>query len=331
MSRPSAETQAGVTGGATAPAVDPLDQDEDEPLGVQGAERCSTRSRALGESMVGTASTVRSWLLLEQPGPWEPTALASRRLPAGMGAELARRATRHRVRIVLIRRHGRTLAGAPPVCFVASSRPVGSWLGEVSLDTPGDVLDLDLASLAADGRLAPARTIEGPLFCVCTHGRHDPCCAERGRPLAASLAAGFPEQTWEVSHIGGDRFAGNVVCLPDGDYLGWVPPEDAVAMARDYVDGDYWLAHLRGRSPYAPVVQAAEVLLRQRLGVTGRRAVRVIRVDRARPQAVVRMMVEGYGVLDARVRTNAATPGRRLTCTSTSVEHPPTYELVDVV
>lgn len=303
--------------------------DDTPPSDEVDAERCSARSRALGESIIGTASTVRSWLLLEQPGPWDPTALASRRLPPGLGGELARRANQHRVRIVLIRRHGRTLAGPPPACFVASSRPVGSWLGRVSLDAPEDVLDLDLAALAA-GRSVDAETIDGPLFCVCTHGRHDPCCAERGRPVATALAAEFPERTWEVSHIGGDRFSGNVVCLPDGDYLGWVAPEDAVAMARAYLDGDYWLATLRGRSSYAPAVQAAEVLVRQRLGVTGRHAVRVTGIEHWSASVTVRMDVDAHGPLEARVRIDPATPPRLLTCTATRLEQPPTYDLLDV-
>jgi hypothetical protein len=57
----------------------------------------------------------------------------------------------------------------------------------------------------------PGEVSEEPIYLVCTHGRHDACCAVRGRPVAAALAAAYPERTWECSHIGGDRFAANVV------------------------------------------------------------------------------------------------------------------------
>ena len=33
----------------------------------------------------------------------------------------------------------------------------------------------------------PGRSSTGPLYGVCTHGRHDACCAERGRPVCAAL------------------------------------------------------------------------------------------------------------------------------------------------
>lgn len=293
------------------------------------AERCSTRSLARAEPILGTASTVRRWLLLEQPGPWDATALASRRLPAGLGAELARRANRHRVRIVLIRRYGRTEPGTPPACFAATTRPAGSWLGRVPLSKPADVLDLDLAAFRADGVLPGAETVDGPLLCVCTHGRHDPCCAERGRPVAAALSVDLPEPTWEVSHIGGDRFAGNVVCLPDGDYLGRVMAADAAAVARAYLGGDYVLDTLRGRSCYPPAVQAADVLVRQRLGATRRDAVRVAGAQRLTDGvAEVGLSVAGHGDLVATVRVSASAAPRTLTCTAPTANCPPTFELV---
>ena len=68
----------------------------------------------------------------------------------------------------------------------------------------------------------------GPILLVCTHGVHDTCCALRGRPVAAALAARWPGQVWECSHVGGDRFAPNVVVLPDGFYYGNLDPETAV-------------------------------------------------------------------------------------------------------
>ena len=79
----------------------------------------------------------------------------------------------------------------------------------------------------AGGRRASPAQRRSRCCCVCTHGRHDACCAERGRPVAAALAAAHPEQTWEVSHIGGDRFAANVLVLPDGLYYGRVSAADA--------------------------------------------------------------------------------------------------------
>ena len=118
------------------------------------------------------------------------------------------------------------------------------------------------------------------LFCVCTHGKHDACCAEKGRPVAAALAAAYPEETWEVSHIGGDRFAGNALVLPYGLYLGRLDPESAVAAAADVLGGRLPLEVLRGRSCLPMAAQAAEIALFRHLGETAMAAVRVLRVRR---------------------------------------------------
>jgi hypothetical protein len=304
------------------------------------ADPCSRLSIRDDEPLAGSASVVRSWLLLEQPGPWPPTALASSRLPAGLGAELTRRANQHRVRVVLIRRPGRPAGGErDPACFVASTRPAGSWLARLRVSTPEHLLDLDWPQLLAAGTRPASgpgagsspewvERVDEPLFCVCTHGRHDLCCAELGRPVAAAIAARFPRQLWEVSHIGGDRFAGNLLCLPDGDYFGRLDARAADVAAR-YCEGAYSLANLRGRCCYPPPVQAADVLVRRRLGVDQRAAVRITGVQRLGQLTDVQLWVARHGVLTARVRS-ARLPPRRLTCHAEQPASPPAYELVDL-
>lgn len=50
--------------------------------------------------------------------------------------------------------------------------------------------------------------------------KHDTCCAVRGRPVGRALSDRWPELVWECTHVGGDRFAANVVVAPDGVYYG---------------------------------------------------------------------------------------------------------------
>ena len=115
-----------------------------------------------------------------------------------------------------------------------------------------------------------------PFVCVCTHGRHDACCAELGRPTVAALTASHPEQAWEVSHIGGDRFAANVLVLPEGLYYGRVTPEDAPALVDRHLSGHLDLDLLRGRSGLPFAVQVAEVAARRAAGATGLHDLRVV-------------------------------------------------------
>ena len=244
--------------------------------------RCATASHRREEDLPGSASTVRAFLLLEHAGGWGVDAVRDARLPGGLGRELLRRAHRAGVRVLLVRRAGRTASTAREwAVFAASARPAGSWLEAGRLTSKADVLDLDLDALRA-GRSVGLGPHPGPLYCVCTHGRHDPCCAERGRPVAAALAARYPEATWEVSHIGGDRFAGNMLVLPHGLYYGRLDAGSALEVAEAQHRGELRLDRFRGRSCLGMGAQAGEVALRRQLTETGIDAVhpRSVRVAR---------------------------------------------------
>jgi hypothetical protein len=107
------------------------------------------------------------------------------------------------------------------------------------------------------------------LYLVCTHGRHDICCADKGRPLYRAMSELRPDQTWEASHLGGDRFAGNLLVLPRGDYFGRLEPGDAKRLVEAYEAGRLDLAHHRGRSTLPRLAQAAEHFAREAEGLTG--------------------------------------------------------------
>lgn len=272
--------------------------------------------------MAGTASTVRSWLLLEHAGPWGRHGLLDARLPDGLGAALVARCRRAGVRPLLIRRPGGGRGSS--ACFAIRSGPGSPWIERTELDDVVDALGLDLEALGQGERVG-AGPVEGALFVVCTHGRHDPCCAERGRPLALALTGTFPEETWECSHIGGDRFAGNLVAFPHGIYFGRVGPDDGVRVARAYLDGTIAIEHLRGRSSHPMAVQAAEHALRSDRGIDRIEDVILERAERSGREVLVTFRVPG-GRATVRLSIEAESPAF-LTCHSAAAEAPPAYRV----
>jgi hypothetical protein len=176
-------------------------------------------------------------------------------------------------RILLIRR--REEPDERRRLFMAHSGGVGRapWLTEATFTEPMEILDLDLESLKAAE--PGATTVDEPIYLVCTHGRHDICCADKGRPFYRAMSEIQPARVWEVSHIGGDRFAGNLLVLPRGDYFGRLEPEDADALVADYEAGRLDLAHHRGQSIQPRLIQAAEHFLRDAEGLVGFDAVSV--------------------------------------------------------
>ncbi|HWM72801.1 MAG TPA: sucrase ferredoxin, partial [Nocardioides sp.] len=205
--------------------------------------------------------------------------------------------------------------------------PVAPWLETSALTDVHEVLDLDLAALGR-GRSAGLGPAEGSLFCVCTHGKHDACCAERGRPVAAALEAAHPEETWEVTHIGGDRFAANMVVLPHGLYYGRLDPVAALGVAGTHLSGGLDLDHLRGRSGLGMPAQVAEIGLRRRLEEARNDAVRFLDATRDDDVTTARFDVAGttYAV---RVRTRRSDE-QRLTCQAMRDNPVPFHDLLDV-
>jgi len=145
-----------------------------------------------------------------------------------------------------------------------------------------------------------------------------------------ALDDAHPEQSWEVSHIGGDRFAGNMVVLPEGLYYGRLDPAAGLAVARSHLAGELDLERLRGRSSYPMPVQAAEIHLRRELGVTGVRAATLVAARRAAQvtEATFEVAGERYAV---RVRTvlEEAT-ATRLTCKARRDNPVPRHEILSV-
>ncbi|HJV03656.1 MAG TPA: sucrase ferredoxin [Actinomycetota bacterium] len=231
------------------------------------AASCSARSLARAEPLLGTASRYRLWLLVEQPGRWEHDALLESGFPPDVGARLRDLAVRLGMRVALIKRRTRPWPMERRRVFVAFTGVSERRIRRFEVDDPADLLDLDLAGHAGGRFAGLGDPVDGPLFLVCTHGKHDPCCARRGAPLYRALAD--RPDAWECTHIGGDRFAGNLVCFPHGVYYGRVTPSRAAELAEGYAEGTIDLDHYRGRSCYSPAVQAAEHHIREREGITG--------------------------------------------------------------
>jgi hypothetical protein len=229
---------------------------------------CSSLSRAFQEEQAGTASRYRFWLMVEQQGPWGHQALLESRFPAEAGRRLRSLEGRLGLRTLLIKRRDRP-APERRQCFAAFTGRKDRRLVTFEVGDPADLLDLDLPALVRRRFRGLGEEVAGPLFLVCTHGKHDACCARHGAPLYRALAGEGDGAVWEATHVGGDRFAGNLVCFPHGMYFGRVVPAEAPALTRAYARGEVVLDRYRGRSAFSPPIQAAEHFLRRDTGLLG--------------------------------------------------------------
>lgn len=248
--------------------------------------RCADAARERHDPPLGTAPVASSFLLIEHPGPWRFDALTGTGWSAEVVAALTTAVRTSRSRLLLIRRPGRRVAvdrRSWAVTRVGGTTTWGSWQQEDDLLAAADALtgvdatggDSPTGSRDPAAPADAAVTVsDGPLLLVCAHGQHDTCCALRGRPVAAALAARWPEATWECSHVGGDRFAANLVTLPDGTYYGDLDAGSAVDVVRGHLAGRLAATHLRGSVRWPPAAQAAVGDIHRRHGPYGPEDVR---------------------------------------------------------
>ena len=282
------------------------------------------------ESLVATASVVRGWVLIEQPGAWGAEALTQSRLPAPVAEKLQALAALHHLRVLLLRRPDGRDSSTRNV-FLAWSGRRSQWIEHRVVSQAEELLELDLAPLAEGRRLGFGELRGRPLYLVCTNGRHDPCCAQLGRPVARALLRGGDDSVWECSHVGGDRFAGNLVCLPHGLYFGRLGPEDARRVVERYERGGVELDHYRGRAGEPFVVQAAEYFLRREQGIVGVDDLVSNGHRHASPHVVdVRFNGRHGRRYEVRVGVGASAPSRPLTCGAVTEETPPSYALLEL-
>lgn len=244
---------------------------------------CSLVSQQVGEQLFATAGQTLVWLLLEYPYPWGRKAFADSHLPPAVKERLSSwLAAIPASRLQLIK-------GAPSrfpeqiAFFIARGDESGAFLSAFPLRSYDDLLALDLPALLSGDPAFQGNIIQQPLYLVCTNGKRDPCCAKFGLPLYSGLAALAPGLTWQVSHVGGHRFAPNLVCLPHGIYYGRVDLSQADTIVAAAQNGQVYLEKYRGRACYPPEVQAADYFLRAQTGSRRLDAFRLLSIQKTAP------------------------------------------------
>ena len=241
---------------------------------------CADVSGAAEESLAATASRIDRWLLVEYRALWDRDVLGGSLLSPPLKEHLRDQLARlGHARLLFVKRPERR-SHARRMLFLGSSRAGEESIYALEFEHHDDLLEYDFATALLDGG-TPGVPVDHPLFIVCTHGKRDRCCAKYGRPLYDSLKGKVdPAWVWQSTHVGGDRFAGNVVVLPEGLYYGRVDDEDLDPVLDSYFDRRIHLDRYRGRSIHTFVVQAAERALREEEGLTGIDDVKLARVER---------------------------------------------------
>ncbi len=248
---------------------------------------CSLLSRQAEEALFATATPTRLFLLLQYQGEWGNKALEESSLPEGVKERLKRFSKANpEVKLLLIRsglektvteRPDRTSAtdGAPEEAggiafYAALAEETERRLYRFELGSYQELLELELEGFLSGSETYEEKRTDEQLALVCTNGRRDLCCARFGTPVYNYLKKeepGFPGlRVWQSTHMGGHRFAANLLWLPQGVLYGRVDALSAAEILSAQRRGQIYLPNLRGRTAYPEAAQAADFYLRQRSG-----------------------------------------------------------------
>ncbi|HEV8251480.1 MAG TPA: sucrase ferredoxin [Gaiellaceae bacterium] len=254
---------------------------------------CAEVARDAGELLAATASRIEHWLLVEYRGHWPYEALDAAVFAGPLREHLAAQLARlPRARLLLVKRPGRRADTSVHVVYGRTAE-TGAELRALEVERHEDLLDLDLSK-------SPGRPLEHPLLLVCTHGIRDRCCARYGQALLREIVRQEAERdwVWQATHVGGDRFAGNLVILPEGLYFGRVGDDDVAPILTSYRSGRIELSCYRGRACHPFAVQAAEGHVRRTTGLTEIGDLAVLRARRdARDRFTVELLAVDAGIV----------------------------------
>ena len=279
---------------------------------------CSELSRRARERVAGTASTGAVWFLLEYPHGWGRHAFQESALPAEVKQFFKDAMARIRHSRILLIKTDRGRRDARMNLFVVCCRERSPFTIRLRVERYFDVLRYDLAEIASGRDLQGGEASRGPLYLVCTHGRRDKCCAKFGVPLYNTLRERAGDRVWQSSHVGGDRFAGNLVCFPHGLFYAHMTADAARRIMEKYEQRQLVLEGYRGRACYSYPVQAAEFFIRTETKLGALDALRYRRHERTRDGGW-RVVFAGTDVLihEAHIAARTSEFHNYITCQAT--------------
>ena len=113
-----------------------------------------------------------------------------------------------------------------------------------------------------------AKNIEKDHILVCTHGRHDKCCAKFGKELADNLRNHLKDQEeniklFDSSHLGGHRFAPIIIDFPTGRAYGQLTTKQIPDYLESRKQGMVYAPAYRGSVFLPELLQVAEAYVQR--------------------------------------------------------------------
>lgn len=289
-------------------------------------EYCSLNSTDLHEDIFATASYFTKLLLVEYNFPWPEDPLTNNLLPQEVNDYLLhfKKASRSN-RVLFVK--NKQKANLQINIFAINNLWEQPYTNHFILTDHKELLnfsDTELFSQAHENKFGEL------IYLVCTNGKKDKCCSKFGVPVFKQLSQ-LAGNVWECTHVGGDRFAPNVLTLPYCIFYGALSIEDLPALVELTKEQKVFLKKYRGRSCNSLIEQAAEYYLRKQQNNLNLFDYEIVNSKETSPGYFeIEFRNTKTGALNLiKIKRGKALIKRRLTCNSAKEEYPPIYQLIE--
>ncbi len=294
---------------------------------LDGHTFCALDSRAVSEPLFGTAPHIDIWIALECPWPWPKKLLDSKQLTEKLRSYLSAAQELHKnSRLLFVKRRTQQSCHNRTHLLAFRRKEKCAQSTELTFTCDDECLNLDL-----DGSFANVRECDGEHFMVCTHGKHDRCCALFGVKVYNSLKLiTGTANVWQSSHLGGDRYAGNLAIFPHGIFYGHVDEGSIESIVAIHRKGLIAKKHFRGYCWYPQVVQAAEYFVRTHTDDWRQSSLTSFRYQRISDQRYRVQLVLGPQVFETTIDDVVGEKEVLMDCSATAKVRLAEYRLVNV-
>jgi hypothetical protein len=241
----------------------------------ESVHTCSLESLNAEEPLFGTMAKSSVWFLVEYPFSWGAKAFKDSDIPQRVKERLTffvDSVPEARLQLIKKPNSGFSEQITFYLAIPNENQPI---LNKFLLTKYEEILDIDFGALLSGEHVYQEHIQREPLYLVCTNGKRDACCAKFGLPVFGSFQHIVRNTVWQTTHVGGHRFAANVLCLPHGILYGRVSVQDVQSLVDSFEQGEILIEKYRGRACYNEVVQAAEYYLRLKTNIKGISAFRL--------------------------------------------------------
>ena len=231
---------------------------------MTGSKFCSVMTRQTGEPLAGTAPFAKHFVFITWPKKyWQYEALKSKGgFPEGL-KEWMNTQSKISGKISIRLVSTKELTNKSADIYVYPEKIHYSNI------LPEEILGVLMSHFLKKGNSENiVKSIERDHILVCTHGRHDKCCAKFGKELADNLRMQVKDreeniEVFDSSHLGGHRFAPIIIDFPTGRAYGQLTTKEIPDYLESRKQGMVYAPAYRGSVFLPELLQVAEAYVQR--------------------------------------------------------------------